>query len=1124
LEEGLPFVALDWIEAPPLPVALRERLPLPCAEAAALAGNLAAALAAAHRVGLTHGRLSPSVIQGGTRALHLDFTGLNTRPVCTPELQTLCLPPEPVVDGRIDFGLDIYGLGAILSWLVGGRAADVRNAAALASAPLRQLLQEMLAVDPAERPSLGEVVDRLAQLQPSSTHDPRPAVADLSGAELSQTVDAPPVVPGRTLDPEAGRMCLLQKLGEVGPAAAELTLPPRLGRFRLLDKIGQGGMGAVYRAEDTTDGTIVAIKVVRADWTGRSDALRRFHKEARLLAQVNNPYVANLLETNEEGGIHYLVMEYVAGQSLDQVLDDKKCLEEPLALAIMADVARALVEAHARQIVHRDIKPDNIMLVRGETVKLLDFGLARQTLESASMQLTQTGALMGTPLYMAPEQCSGGVIDPRTDVYAMGATLFHLLTGRPPFLGNSVAATLALHCNEPPPPLQKLNPALSDGVCQIVGKALAKAPDARYPDASAMLDDLERLRRGAATSILVHPRLPDCDARRVLQYEYTWELESSPASLWPHVSNTERLNRAIGMSPVHYTLHRNSSSADARDSPPGVRRFGAVRSLGLAIAWEEHPFEWIEGRRMGVLREYERGPLRWFISETELEPRAKGGTRLTHRLRLEPRGLLGRLGAAMLIARQARQALDRVYRRIDATLADKLVGVSDPFEAPTALRAGPRERLEQGLDRLAGCGLNPTVVEQLGDFLAQAPAQEVARIRPLALARRLGLDPDQVVAACLHGTRAGLLILLWDILCPVCRIPTAIQDSLRALREHSHCEACQLDFELDFAQAVEMIFRAHPDIRTSELGTYCIGGPAHSPHVVAQVRVGPAERLVLDLALPEGAYQLRGPQLPRKIEFRVTSSATTRRWEVPLPAGPGPETPRILKAGGQSFVLTNDHAQELVVRVERSAPRADALTAARAATLDLFRRLFPGEVLTAGQLVSAAEVTFLVTSLGPPAPLYAELGEVGAFDLLHRHCRQAEERVRQEGGALVKAMECGVLAAFAAPVAAVRTALDLQGLAAGEGRLRVTLHRGLAMLATVNDHLDYFGVTVTQAIQLLTRAGAGEVVLTAAVAADPQVADLLRTRNLEVEVLAPGSLEPSLGIVHRLAAWRTCGS
>ena len=254
----------------------------------------------------------------------------------------------------------------------------------------------------------------------------------------------------------------------------------------------------------------------------------------------------------------------------------------------------------------------------------------------------------------------------------------------------------------------------------------------------------------------------------------------------------------------------------------------------------------------------------------------------------------------------------------------------DPFEPPAELAGRRRRRLDDLLDGLGAHGIDPIVVERLGDFLARAPAQEVARIRPLALARRLDLDADQVVAACLHGAADGALMLLWDLLCPVCRIPSQVVDTLRAIREHGHCQACAIDFELDFANSVELIFRVHPEIRETELGTYCIGGPAHSPHVVAQARVGPGERLALDLDLGEGSYQLRGPQLAFALDFRVEPGAPSRRLDLSLIHPPGVETPRALRTGGQAFSLSNESDRELVVRIERTAPRADALTAARA--------------------------------------------------------------------------------------------------------------------------------------------------------------------------------------------------
>src|SRR5262249_41562136 len=149
---------------------------------------------------------------------------------------------------------------------------------------------------------------------------------------------------------------------------------------------------------------------------------------------------------------------------------------------------------------------------------------------------------------------------------------------------------------------------------------------------------------------------------------------------------------------------------------------------------------------------------------------------------------------------------------------------------PAALPPARRERLERLLDQLGKQRIDPAVVERLGEFLARAPAQEAARVPPPALARRLAPAPRHVPAARLRRARAGLFVLLWDLLCPVCRIPSQVLDTLRQMRDHGHCEACNLDFEPDFANSVEMIFRAHPEVRDTDVGTYCVGGPAHSPH------------------------------------------------------------------------------------------------------------------------------------------------------------------------------------------------------------------------------------------------------------------------------------------------------
>ena len=1141
LADDPPYAVLEWVGTATLAAAAARFGPKSRDVAIELARGLAGALAAAHRLGLAHGRLEPGqvLLKGGAQP-KLDFTGASAGfPVesdTTQALDAACRDPKNDGGLTADRAADLYSLGTVLVWLVSGRTDRLDREPSPngleAGSSLGALVRRLLADDPAERPSAREVQEQLAGLQ---------APANATGIwENSAEAIARSNYPVRSdklepiVDHSGTGTCVL----EAGS--------PRLGRYRLLDKLGEGGQGVVYRALDPADGSVVAIKILRTSRFDNPDVLKRFRKEARLMAEANNPFVVNLLEFNDEDGIPYMVLEFVAGEGLDRLLSARTRLDERVALSVMSEVARGLMQAHERGIVHRDIKPANILLQDvapapnvpvGETmdlvlgpgsrlgsgelatavaeteiavprVKISDFGLARHVIDTESLALTAAGALLGTPHYMAPEQWTGRAVDPRTDVYAMGATLFHLLAGRPPFAADTRDELCAQHCNEPPPGLATLNPEVSDGVARLVERALSKQPEDRFVDAGAMLRDIEALLHGKPADVEIHPRMPDCDPRRVLHFEFRWELESAPRQLWPLVTNTDRLDRAIGFAPVRYQTRYEPGR--------GVRTFVEGRKAGQIEVGEEHPYEWVEPRRMGVLREYSQGPFRWLVSVVELLPRPGGGTTLVHRLRLEPSSWKIRVGSRWGVGVALRKSLERVYERIDATVQSRAhrgasAGV-DPFEEPARLSTPQRHRMELLLDRLTGLGIDATVVERLGEFLALGSPQEVARIKPLALAERWGLDPDQLVAACLHGAREGLLELHWDLLCPVCRISCQITDTLRAIRDHAHCEACHLDFKLDFANSIELIFRVHPEIRAADLGIYCIGGPAHSPHVFAQVRVAPQERIELELELPEGSYRLRGPQLPWSMDFSVRDSATIRRWEIDLASGvetaAGAERPADLRSGGQVLFLNNRHDRELVVRIERTASRSEALTAARAASMALFRELFPGEILAPGQLATVSTATLLVTALDPAQAdaLYEELGDARAFGVVHEHLQRLGDAIRQGGGAVVKTMGEGTLAAFSDVTAAVRTALELtQKLADGEAtrplRLRLGVHRGTMLATTLNDQLDYFGKTTRQTTAILQYARGDELILTRAVASDPEVSALLNARRIEGAVV-----------------------
>ncbi len=831
LEAEPPFIVLEGTTAPLLADIHEADLPSAPGQVWNLAVGLATALAEAHRLGLAHGDLRPGTIrwQSG-RGPKLDFTGVRCFVGNLSRIDIACLAPELTAGKTADSAADIYALGSILSWLLSVRPARAGAAAVAKGSPrsdpsaLSGMMAAMLASDPDDRPSAQAIQEALCL--DSSTTEAAEDFKDISldGANVYGTtrVSLSPV-PTQVRDMEA-RLCAKS-----------------LGRFRLLELIGEGGLGKVYRGEDMMDGSPAAIKILHPHLAIRPDVVKRFQKEARLLSEVRSPFVANILEVNRDGDMFYLALEFIAGQSLGKILKDQRLcphgrMAEALALPLAIDVARALADAHRRGIIHRDIKPQNIMVLQdswlyreleagaqgateatslaspsGESgTKLCDFGLARHVVESESLHLTQDGATLGTPLYMSPEQAAGMPnLGPSTDIYALGATLYTLLTGRPPFQAESALALSLLHAREPVPPMTQFMPQLSDGICRIVAKCLAKKPPERYLDGEALLDDLERCFRGEPSSMVVHPRCPV--GSNVLHYDWSWELAASAEQLWPFISDTERLNRAAGIPAIDFSTQVEPGRAGLASA---VRRQGALHKAGVRNVWREHPFEWVEGKRMGVLREYSQGVFLWLTSTTELTPRPEGGCTLSHKIRVEPRNLLGRVVAGVEVGFKARRRLEQVYRRIDAYLAGELNGSAalDPFEEPAELPRQQRRRLQQHLETLLQKKVAPDVVSPLGEFLECAPDQEVARIRPLALARRLGLNGEAVTAACLHGLRIGLFVLQWDILCPLCRIPADVVETLKALKEHGHCAACNADFTLDFANSVEMIFRVHPDV------------------------------------------------------------------------------------------------------------------------------------------------------------------------------------------------------------------------------------------------------------------------------------------------------------------------
>ncbi len=1055
--------------------------------------DLARALTAAHRVGVFHGRVHPwSVWVGNNQRVRIELTQLLTRTFGHPWVAA-CTAPEiaalPMAGALVGFGevaiasgdgaADVFAVGALLELFAGDAPSN----------DVAGVIRECKVDDPDARPSMAELVHHIAALD-GSLRAQRPSM------QLPLTPPTPAI-------------------GAV------------IGRYELVRQLGAGAMGEVWEARDTTGNHDVALKLLRPEIAHDQELLRRFKKEARVLAKVGSTYIANVIDLNDDRGLHYLVLELVSGGSVGAALKRQGKFPEALALAIIADACRALGEPHRLGIVHRDLKPDNMMFVRagieqesrvsGQVIKLGDFGIARSA-EKETDSTTRAGSVLGTPEFMAPEQCQGAPVTPATDVYALGGCLFALIAGRPPFIGEG-SDTMALifkHVREQPPRLDQVQPDATPAIAELVDKCLAKDPQRRFADATELLVAIEQLAGGSPALMSAHPAPPVVKPNLVQTYKLEWELRSSPDQLWPYISNTEKINRATGLAPVRFEIEAIDGSAVTK---------GNNRVAGLALKWREHPYEWIEGNRHVVLRVFEKGVLRWYVAEVSLEKLPGGGTRLRNTITLEPRGVLARVLSRWEIGVRYKRKLEKVYLRLDKLLSAGVPPEIDPIDPVVEVSPAVRARVQELAGTLHGQGLDDRAVESLAAYVVSASEQDVARIRPLQLADKFAVGEEAMIETCMHAAKLGMLAMVWDVICPSCKIPSDIIESLAKIEQHAHCKTCQIGYDVDFSRAVELVFRVAPELRAVEMRTFCIGGPAHFPHVAAQVRLAAGERLALQLALTPGFYTLRSPQLPRIHELRVVASGGVRRTDLRLSER---SDVSLLTAGDQLITLVNTEQREVLVRVERAGDRAHALTAARAMATSAFRELFPEQQLGPGKLMAVAQATLVVAQIDGASVLFNDLGDAKAFPVATRFFEQLGALARGSGGSLVKTFGGLAIAAFERPGPAVDVALALQATVDADPTttglgVRVAVHRGPMMALTQGGRLDYFGGNVELAISLSSLVPPAVVGVTQAVVQQIEVDERLKSiEQLGMHPIPGGSwlvqLKPPRGSARLLPA------
>jgi class 3 adenylate cyclase len=573
---------------------------------------------------------------------------------------------------------------------------------------------------------------------------------------------------------------------------------------------------------------------------------------------------------------------------------------------------------------------------------------------------------------------------------------------------------------------------------------------------------------------------------REFHYRWEWQLQSSPEELWPFIADTNRFNRDTGVPAVE-------DNAEDGGRLNNSRRRLRLYKLGMAVEWEEQPFEWIRPYRFGVVRRYTKGPVAELRVQAQLAAQPGGGTQLIYEVWAQPRTALGLTAIPAQIGFLSRRSFDAAIRRYDKLAAS---GKPIPY-TPTEASFAPsgRARLAALCEKLCAQGASPEIVKRLSEMLERADDLTLGRIRSHALADYWGLPRRDVLETCLWATRAGLLNLQWDLICPHCRGAKQQSASLSGIRSQVYCDNCNIDFTVSFDQTVELTFRPNPAIRMVEGREYCVGGPQVTPHIVAQQLIAPGEQRQLTLPLETGRYRLRNLELPGSQFIQVVAdgepSARLRASETGWP------NEELRLATMPTLLLENTTQDEQLFILERMAWSDQSATAAEVTALQVFRDLFSNEALRPGEQISVGSLTVLFTDLRGSTQLYREIGDAPAFGRVMSHFDVLREVIREEDGALVKTIGDAVMAVFRRPAAALRAILKAQRQLASPPagvrplKLKVGIHAGPCIAVTLNERLDYFGCAVNMAARLEGLSTGEDIILSAAAHSDPEVAEML---------------------------------
>ncbi len=586
----------------------------------------------------------------------------------------------------------------------------------------------------------------------------------------------------------------------------------------------------------------------------------------------------------------------------------------------------------------------------------------------------------------------------------------------------------------------------------------------------------------------------------LIKIEETVELPHPRAAVWPLLARTDWINRAVKLPAVRY---------EVEPLPEGGSKITAhAKVFGIPLAWREFPFEWTEREFHQVRRVFLSGPFKGGVFGLRLRE-TKSGCKVEIFAHFETKNVLGTFLARNVIGPKTMREMRALVRHIGEHLAGQ-----QPAAMPNLPRATANLTvLNHGFEKLHAGRLSVVLIEKLRGLLVQSADVELSHIRPFAVARRWRADRWEVLKLFLHATRAGLLNLRWEVLCPNCRStrlpPTS---SLADLADTAHCDVCNIKFDTEFDKSVELKFSVHPSVRPCDEQTFCLVGPGARPHIAAQICLEPEERREWPIPITTQDLRLRSVQVREMTGLPATGveiSCRPEKFE--------------FKNTGTTFFVRNPNPFPIQVALESGAGDDEILTAARVTNWQEFRDLFATEVISPTERVTVGSQIVLFTDLRGSTAMYSHIGDAPAYALVRDHFKVLHDIIAAHHGGVVKTIGDSVMAVFSDLTEALNAAQRMHEQIGGMKmkqqtrlQLKSALHVGPCLAVNANERLDFFGSVVNLAARLVEKCEGDDLVVADEIFNRAETQNFLR----RIQKTAIADKEQFTGFPELVRIWR----